>query len=66
MDKLDKIDSLLFEKSSEARFILKKGKVINSNRHARRIFNCEEDKWIGILEKLCMVNFCLMSIDFFI
>lgn len=47
MDKLDKIDSLLFEKSSEARFILKNGKVINSNRHARRIFKCEEDKWVG-------------------
>lgn len=41
------MDNLLFEKSSEARFILKKGKVINSNRHARRIFHCEEDKWIG-------------------
>ena len=47
MDKLDKIDSLLFEKSSEARFILKNGKVINSNRHARRIFKCDEDKWVG-------------------
>ena len=60
MDKLDKIDSLLFEKSSEARFILKKGKVINSNRHARRIFNCEEDKWIGfdpISEKSGIFNY---------
>ncbi len=60
MDKLDKIDSLLFEKSSEARFILKNGKVINSNRHARRIFNCEEDKWIGfdpISEKSGIFNY---------
>ncbi|MBT6175344.1 MAG: PAS domain S-box protein [Flavobacteriales bacterium] len=60
MDKLDKIDSLLFEKSSEARFILKKGKVINSNRHARRIFRCEEDKWIGfdpISEKNGIFNY---------
>jgi len=60
VDKLDKIDSLLFEKSSEARFILKKGKVINSNRHARRIFRCEEDKWIGfdpISEKNGIFNY---------
>ena len=60
MDKLDKLDSLLFEKSSEARFILKKGKVINSNRHARRIFHCEEDKWVGfdpISEKSGIFNY---------
>ena len=60
MDKLDEIDSLLFEKSSEARFILKNGKVVNSNKHARRIFNCEEDKWIGfdpISEKSGIFNY---------
>tara|TARA_B110000459_G_scaffold54993_1_gene61636 strand:+ start:7471 stop:10443 length:2973 start_codon:yes stop_codon:yes gene_type:complete len=60
VDKLDKLDSLLFEKSSEARFILKKGKVINSNRHARRIFHCEEDKWVGfdpISEKSGIFNY---------
>lgn len=60
MDKLDKIDSLLFEKSSEARFILKKGKVINSNKHARKIFHCEEDTWVGfepISEKSGIFNY---------
>lgn len=44
---MDNLDNILFEKSAEARFILEKGKVIKSNRHARRIFHCEEDEWVG-------------------
>ena len=44
---MDNLDNILFEKSAEARFILEKGKVIKSNRHARRIFRCEEDEWVG-------------------
>jgi len=44
---VDNLDNILFEKSAEARFILEKGKVIKSNRHARRIFHCEEDEWVG-------------------
>lgn len=47
MNKLEKLESVLFEKSIEASFILEKGKVIKSNRHARRIFHCEEDDWVG-------------------
>ncbi len=44
---MDKIEDKLFEKSAEARFILEKGKVIKSNKHARRIFHCEEEEWAG-------------------
>jgi hypothetical protein len=44
---VDNLDNILFEKSAEARFILEKGKVTKSNRHARRIFHCEEDEWVG-------------------
>ena len=44
---MDNLDNILFEKSAEARFILEKGKVTKSNRHARRIFHCEEDEWVG-------------------
>jgi len=44
---VDNLDSIFFEKSAEARFILEKGKVTKSNRHARRIFHCEEDEWVG-------------------
>ena len=47
LEPVDNLNSILFEKSAEARFILEKGKVIKSNRHARRIFRCEEDEWVG-------------------
>ena len=47
LEPVDNFDSILFEKSAEARFILDKGKELKSNRHARRIFHCEEDEWAG-------------------
>ncbi len=37
----------LFEHSAEARFILKDGVVVKSNRHARRIFHNENINWFG-------------------
>jgi len=41
------LEDVLFEKGAEAHFIIKKGLVVKTNRHARRIFNEEEDEWIG-------------------
>ena len=41
------LEDILFEKSAEAHFIIKKGLVVKTNRHARRIFNKEEEEWIG-------------------
>ena len=41
------LEDVLFEKGAEAHFIIKKGIVVKTNRHARRIFNKEEDEWIG-------------------
>ena len=41
------LEDILFEKGAEAHFIIKKGVVVKTNRHARRIFNKEEDEWVG-------------------
>jgi PAS domain S-box-containing protein len=45
--KISDLEERLFEKSAEAHFILEKGMVVKSNRHARRIFHKKEEGWVG-------------------